>query len=29
MKTALENDMLMIIKDYARDAKDDEQMEFN
>ena len=29
MKTALENDMLMIIKDYARDAKDDEQMELN
>lgn len=29
MKTALENDMLMKIKDDARDAKDDEQMEFN
>jgi hypothetical protein len=29
MKTVLENDMLMLIKDDARDAKDDEQMEFN
>jgi hypothetical protein len=29
MKTALENDMLMKIKDDARDAKDDEQMELN